>query len=218
MKNELEVYNQAFIHHCLATSYKLGQLVKSESKALYHFEQGSKLGDKDCQLNAGYIHFKNENYKEAFRFFNEAHSQISYNAAIMLGRMYEESLEVKEDLKKAFELFNSSAIQGFKLAQNSVARFYQKGVGVKQNYQKAFYWYEQAAYKKFWKAQHNLGLCYILGQGVVQDAVKGQFWLELSKEKSECFKEIDVQDLFENSEAYNANFELIEDLFQKTFT
>ncbi len=63
-------------------------------------------------FNLGSIYFKDNNFKEAFKFFKKAAELGNRKAMFYLAWMYENGAGVKKDLKEAKRLYKISAIKG----------------------------------------------------------------------------------------------------------
>ena len=86
-----------------------------------------------------------QNFKEAFKWYQKAADQGRAKAQNILGSMYAEGKGVEQDLKKALKCYQKAAEQGDATGQISLGLMYGLGKGTIQDYVTAYAWAEIAA-------------------------------------------------------------------------
>lgn len=94
----------------------------------------------------------------------------------LLGFLYYNGEDVKQDYQKAKYWLEKSSAQDDEDAHFYLASLYYNGYGVRQNYQTAFKLYEKSAQKGNAHACGMLGLMYKYGKGVRQDLSLAKEW------------------------------------------
>lgn len=130
----------------------------------------------EIQYQVACEHFVQNNYKEAFYWYNEAANEGNIEALYSIGACYFNGYGVTLDQQEAFVWYQKAADKEHILAQYIIAFCYYKGYGVKQNFKKAAYWYQKAAERGLPVAQMSLAGCYYLGDGVKRDYNKALYW------------------------------------------
>lgn len=85
----------------------------------------------------------NQDYHEAFFWYQMAAKKGDITGKFLLGRLYERGLGVNQDYKRAMELYLDSGSRGDVIAApaiEAVARLYREGLGVPQDALKAEEW------------------------------------------------------------------------------
>lgn len=109
-------------------------------------------GSTACQIQLGQSYLTGrdfdgneftQDYSEAIRWLERAHTQGAYTATYILGTMYEEGKGVQIDLKKAVELYELAVLRGAYLPCLNLARIYTSGKGVPPSRKIASEWYRK---------------------------------------------------------------------------
>ncbi len=88
--------------------------------------------------------YDKQDYKTAFKIFENLASQGYAGAQNNLGLMYENGQGVKQDYFKAKEWYENLASQGYAAAQNNLGFMYGNGQGTKQDKRVAKQWFGKA--------------------------------------------------------------------------
>lgn len=111
-------------------------------------------------LQKGETEEKENNYKEALEYYQQAASLGSSEAIKNIGNFYRDGHAVEIDYKLAMKYFQGAAKLGNAKAMNNIGCLYFYGSGVKNNYKKAEEWYRKAAEFGNVDAMYNLGYMY----------------------------------------------------------
>ena len=117
-----------------------------------------------------------------FKFTQPAAEVGDARAQYLLGRKYENGVQVRENYTQAARWYRQAAEQGFAPAQYSLGRLYAGGDGVRQDYAEAIRWFRRAAAQDYALAQNRLGVMYEKGTGVAPDCVEAYKWYCLAAE------------------------------------
>lgn len=113
-------------------------------------------GDSQHQYEYAKKCENDENFEEAFKWYQKSAEQGLARGQNNLGYMYEHGQGVVQDYIKAVEWYQKSAERGNSIAQNNLGYMYENGQGVIQNYTKAIEWYQKAAKQGNTTAKKNL--------------------------------------------------------------
>ena len=101
------------------------------------------------QCSLGELYYSGEgieqNYEEAFKWYEKAAEQGDADAQCMLGKLYYGGEGVEKNSREAFKWIEKAAEQGHADAQCSLGLLYYIGEGVERNPREAFKWYKKAA-------------------------------------------------------------------------
>ena len=111
-----------------------------------------------------------------FRETLQAAERGDAHAQALLGNMYANGRDVRQDYAEAVRWYRQAAEQGHAVAQKNLGVMYYEGRGVRQDDAEAVRWYRQAAAQGFAAAQTLLGMMYENGRGVHQDLALAQEW------------------------------------------
>ncbi len=114
------------------------------------------------------------------RYENMAEDNISY-AQNILGLIYEQGKEVKQDLNKALQLYIKASSQGLTKAEFNLALCYKYAKGCSKDYAKARELFKKAASKEHQRSLFYLADMYENALGVQKDMIKAY---ELYKESA----------------------------------
>ena len=137
-----------------------------------------------------------QDYAQAFAWFEKSAAQGFAEANFTLGNMYVEGKGVTPDIGLAIQHFSAAAKQGHEsatgnlrialeflaeeagspTAQYRLGLFYIGQDGAAPDYDKAMQWFQTASDQGFAPAMHSMGVMYYLSQGVEQDHVKAMKW------------------------------------------
>ena len=140
-----------------AQMYKEGCGVeKDEAKMEEYLAKSADTGFWLSQNQLGACYYREENYKEAFSWFEQA-ALAGYAAAqCNLGICYANGQGVKPDYNASFNWYVKAANAGDKVAQCNLGYCYTIGRGTEQNEYKAEEWYQKSADCGYAIAQCNL--------------------------------------------------------------
>ncbi len=125
---------------------------------------------------SGGLHYKNQNYREAFRCFELAAQLGHSDSQCMAGIMLDNGQGVNRDFQRAIEWFDRAARQNNPKAEFCLGVMHRDGHGFPQNYREAARLIGAAAAKGNAEAQFNLGVMYLHGHGVVQSLDMAEMW------------------------------------------
>ncbi len=132
---------------------------------------------------SGYNFDRQENYKEAVRWYRKAAERGHAQAQVNLGTFYSNGLGVERDCTEAVKWYRKAAEQEHAQAQNNLGVMYSEGQGVEQDYSEAAKWCGKAAEQGHAQAQTNLCIMYSEGQGVEQDYNEAAKWCRKAAEQ-----------------------------------
>ena len=142
----------------------------------YNFDAFRTMYDVEAQFNLGEVHFKNQDYAQAVKWYQRAADSGYIKAQKQLFDMYNSGFGVEKDEAKAIEWLKKAADVGDAEAQCELGDMYYLGQHVEQDYAQATEWYKKAANNGYRQAQYSLGDMYYFGQYVEQDYVKATEW------------------------------------------
>lgn len=147
--------------------------------------------------------------------FGKAAAQGDALAQWIVGSLYAEGREVRQNYQKAREWWEKSAAQGFAFAECALGCLYYNSHGVRQDYQKAREWWEKAAAQENVLAQWWLGNLYKDGYGVPQDYQKAREWYERAAGNGYAFAQADLGLLYEGGRGGPQNYEKAREWYEK---
>jgi len=149
----------------------------------------AEKGDVIAQTSLAdlYLHGQgvNQDFGEAFRWYQKAAYQDRADAEESLAEMYYRGQGVAQDYSKAVEWSRKAAIQGNAKAEFSLGSEFYIGKGVPKDYAEAMRWYRKAADQGFAKAQYGLGYMYYYGQGVPPDRAQALSWFHMAADQGD---------------------------------
>ena len=86
---------------------------------------------------AGFSYANSGNIDKAIALYSNGCKSGDSLSCYLLGRLYFEGNQIKQDFKKAIDLFSKSCKNGQKGSCNDLGVIYEKGKGIKQDYKKA---------------------------------------------------------------------------------
>ncbi len=186
--------------YCIAGMFLSGEGVHQDDKqALDCLNKAAHQGNVDAQELLGQIYFEQENYENAFFWFNKVSKEgNSALAEHFLGSLYYNGLFVEQSYEQAFFWHHKAAKQGILRSQIILSEMYLNGTGTEKSCNKAFFWiykfldgeYVRENYEKAWflygqlAEQGYVRAQYILGavlSGVFKDKEDGSEIFELGK-------------------------------------
>src|SRR5262245_41144783 len=125
-------------------------------------------GDRDAQYFLGQVFYDpawgQQNYREAFQWFQKAAEQGHVEAQHFIGIMYSRGSHVAADQEMAVRWYRKAAEGGSPSAMFDLAYRYETGRGVERDLKLAARWYERAVASGFEAAAGNLRNLKILGE------------------------------------------------------
>lgn len=138
------------INGLMILGLSFGLLLSTVASANYAEETRvlAENGDVESQQLMGLL-YKNgidieQNYHEAFKWFEKAANQGDIPSQIILGFMYGDGEGVRQNNKKAFEWTQKAANLGDAFAQIHIGLFYEYGKGIQIDKAQAKEWYGKA--------------------------------------------------------------------------
>jgi TPR repeat protein len=105
----------------------------------------AELGNAWAQGQLGYAYWLDNDYENAFQWFQKAAAQGEASAQFRLGTMYEEGRATPQNYHGAMLWYRKAAEQGDWGAQTYLARMYRNGLGVMQDNVRAYLWQSVAS-------------------------------------------------------------------------
>lgn len=137
---------------------------KQFGKAKECFNHDSLLGDKEASYVLGCMHYYDEDFENALKYFLLAASQGDDEALCKVGIMYEMGQGVDKNLKEAFSYYLRGSQRGSYACTFHLALFYLRGISVEMNIKKGLALLHEAADHGYEPAIYNLALIYYYGQ------------------------------------------------------
>lgn len=122
----------------------------------------------------------NQNFKEAFRWYQRSASQGFAQAQYRLGTLFERGLGTKSDAAFAREWYKRAAEQGNIKAMHNLAVLSAASAAGSPDYATASRWFMMAAERGLEDSQFNLGVLYESGLGVGKDVKQAHKWYALA--------------------------------------
>lgn len=122
------------------------------------FSIGVAAQEDDYEIGKRY--YENNEYSQAFTYFQRAANAGDFNAQYFLGTMYLLGDGVPKNYTKAAEWFQKAAEQGQMYAQMELSFLYFHGEGVPKSIEKALEWTKKAANQGNLEAQYGVGVIY----------------------------------------------------------
>ena len=139
-----------------------------------------KIDDALSQYEIGWMYANGDgleqDFKEAFKWYQKAADQGDADAQYSLGLMYANGDGLEQDYKEAVKWYQKAADQGDADAQFNLGLMYDNGQGVEQDYKEAVKWFRKAAEQGLAQAQFKIGLMYGAEQGVKGNVVTSVAW------------------------------------------
>ena len=139
-----------------------------------------KIDDARSQYEIGWMYANGQgveqDFKEAFKWYQKAADQGDADAQYSLGLMYANGDGLEQDYKEAVKWYQKAADQGDADAQYNLGLMYDNGQGVEQDYKEAVKWFRKAAEQGLAQAQFKIGLMYGAEQGVKGNVVTSVAW------------------------------------------
>lgn len=132
--------------------------------------------------NTGVDFYKNGEYKEAVKHFEEAANLGHSLAQVSLGRCYKHGEGVYQNDQLAFKWFLEASKQDNPTAWVHLGACYADGVFVGKDYKKAVSWFRKAAESGHEVGQAFLAMCYENGLGVVKNHSQAEYWNKKARE------------------------------------
>ncbi|MBR5117917.1 MAG: sel1 repeat family protein [Muribaculaceae bacterium] len=125
--------------------------------------------------------YQEENFEQAFQYFEEAHKKGDIRGTHNLAVCYAEGKGVAQDYKKALKLYEKAAKKGDIDSQETLGEMYKNGYGCKRDFKKAIKWFEKAAKQGDSDSMYLIASCYYYGgYGIKRDMKKAREWMQKS--------------------------------------
>jgi TPR repeat protein/serine/threonine protein kinase len=161
-------------------------LAKTYKLDLNHISKKASKTENQTAFIKGQEAYKQKNYKEAFKWLNQAAEKNNPAAEFMMGDLYYSGKGVSQSDSSALQWYERAANQNYVNAQLALATMYQQGSGVVQNQSKAIQWYEKAAAKNNPIAQYQLGLiAYKEGKNNAQKYTQALRWFQKAADQND---------------------------------
>lgn len=123
----------------------------------------AKSGNKEAQNDLGGYYFENQEYDEAFEWFQKSAEQDFITAYFNLGRCYLNGYGVEQDVGQAISNYKTAAEKGMSDAELMLGCIYQDDRLEPYVPEESIYWFKRAAsHGKQWGAM-QLGIIYETG-------------------------------------------------------
>lgn len=123
----------------------------------------AEAGSKEAQNDLGCYYFDNQDYQEAFKWFQKSAEQDFITAYFNLGRCYLNGLGVEQDIEQAITNYKIAAEKGMSDAEIILGCIYQDDRLEPYVPEESIYWFKRAAsHGKQWGAM-QLGIIYETG-------------------------------------------------------
>lgn len=144
----------------------------------------------DCYNHAVKM-YKEKNYVEAKKYFEEAAKLGMVSSKIELAQMYEQGLGTELDEKEAFKWYKE-AVPNLPDAPlddqqifviNKLAKMYYLGKGVEKDFEESFKCFQVLAEEGIAHSQYILGIMYLNGEGIAKNEIEATKWFKLAAEQ-----------------------------------
>lgn len=164
-------YNKAFNHFyqlCKQKDFKAcyfvgilyyeGKGIKQNYKeAFNNYKVSADNGFPDAQFNLALM-LKEKNINMAIKYLELASNQNLPEAHFLLGLIYYEGIDVKQNYEKAFKYFSLAAEQQLPEAESNLGVMYSNGLGTEKNIEKGKEFLIRASLQGNQEATFNLSL------------------------------------------------------------
>lgn len=164
--------------------YREMGFVPNTSEVVPWLKNLAASNNPSAELELGYYFLrsvKDENEKEAFKWFQISASHGNAEAQYMVGHCYDMGIGVEEDKSQAFLCFLSSAESGCILAMGDLGDCYDEGSGTDKNETLAVQWYKKGAELGNRRCMEMLPYFYEDGIGIPKDQALADKWEKEAK-------------------------------------
>ncbi|QBN19915.1 tetratricopeptide repeat protein [Flavobacterium nackdongense] len=158
-------------------------IVMEKFKVVYTIDENikqikkQKLETQMLEYTEGYNAFKEKNYTEAIKLWNQAAAKGNSKAMYQIGAAYYYGDGVPKDYVKSTEWYQKSAVKGNSSAMYEVGSAYYNGIGVTKDLTKAMDWYLKSANNGNKEAIKEIADAYYLGNnGFTKDYIQAMEW------------------------------------------
>ena len=130
---------------------------------LASLKEAAKSGNKEAQNDLGGYYFENQEFEEAFEWFQKSAEQDYIHAYHNLGICYVNGIGTKQDVAKAIENYTKAAEKGNGNAALTLGYLYKDQLLECFDSQKSIHWFEQAAKHNIAQADFEIGNLYHQG-------------------------------------------------------
>ncbi len=156
------------------------------SESFNEIMEKAKGGDADAQFDLGQMHGAGrgteQDYAEAYKWYQLAAEQGLAVAQASIGAMYQYGLGIMPDDTQAMKWYSYAAKQGLAVAQYLLASMYSDSEGDTQDYAEEEKWARRAAEQGNAQAQVLLGAIYAKGPDVYRDGAEAVKWVRRAAE------------------------------------
>jgi TPR repeat protein len=156
-----------------------------------------------------------QDFKEAFKWYQKAADQGDAIAQHNLGQMYHQGQGVEQDFKEAVKWYQKAADQGYAKAQSNLGVMYRDGEGVEQDFKEAVKWYQKAADQGLANGQYNLGWMYANGEGVNQDFKEAIKWYQKAADQGHAKAQHNLGQMYHHGQGVEQDFKEAVKWYQK---
>lgn len=157
------------------------------SQSLESLISKATTGDLDSQFNLAFKYYEangvEQNYKQAFYWFEKAALQNDPTSQFNLGRMYDEGEGVKEDDNKAKEWYLRAIENDYCAAFNNLGMLYESGELGEKNINEAISWYNKGIDNNCDDCIYTLGTLYLYEETLANRKINALKWLEMAGNK-----------------------------------
>lgn len=170
-------------------------------------ENANKILSINEYIDLGNKANKQENYTDAFNYFQKAADMGNAYAQSWVGYFYRYGVGTKKNFTKALEYFEKAANQGDAYSCRNLAENYEYGFevavedseyGYAKNFDKAFYWYKKAAEQGDVEAQTWMGALYSITYhffGIKQNIPEAKKWFKKAADQGDEFAKQQLKEL-----------------------
>lgn len=119
----------------------------------------------------------NQDYHQAYKYFQQAWEGLYPNAIYMLGVCNENGRGTEKNLIQAFEYYQAAAKNNSELALLKIAKFYETGIVVHKSLKTAIEIYVKLTKVKNAFAMYKIGAFYLEGKGLKKSVDNAYNWL-----------------------------------------
>lgn len=123
-----------------------------------------------------------QDWKTAYREFQESANHGNANAEVNLGNLYMRGLGVEQNYEAARRWYEKAALQGNPIAEAKLGVIYYYGLGVPESRPFAAEWLQKAADQGDAHSAMILGEMYSSGDGIAKDRNHAYVWYTISQE------------------------------------
>ncbi len=155
----------------------------------------------------GEVHYDNEEYEQAVKYYYKAAKQGHTDAQCRLGSCYYYGIGIPQDYQQAFYWYRKAADQGYAPGLYYLGFCYTHDDLIHLDDQQVLKWYREAAEQGYAPAQSSLGKHYLNGWGAQQDYYEAVKWYRKAAEQGYAPAQYDLGYCYENGRGVLPNRE-----------